>query len=137
MLADVTSCEPDFLVAVDAGSATPNDADYATKQFNMPDIGMPTAWKTGQFGSQSVRTCVIDTGVDFTHPDLVANLWMNPAEVNGPGATAANGYQNGIDDDGNGAQLHHSTCYVLSLQYYQEPAPPRPPPGPSSPLHSV
>jgi hypothetical protein len=35
---------------------------------------------------------VIDTGVDYTHPDLAANMWVNPGEV------AANG----IDDDGNG-----------------------------------
>ena len=49
-----------------------------------------------------VRVCVIDTGVDYQHPDLKANLWMNAAEMNGPGATAANGYRNGIDDDGNG-----------------------------------
>jgi subtilisin family serine protease len=102
--ADVTSCEPDFLVSIDqeVGSASPNDPSYS-KQWNMPDIQLPTAWKTGQFGSKNVRTCVIDTGIDFTHPDMIANLWMNPKEVNGPGATAANGYQNGIDDDGNGA----------------------------------
>lgn len=50
-----------------------------------------------------VHVCMVDTGVDLTHPDLASNLWMNPAEVNGPGATAANGYQNGIDDDGDGA----------------------------------
>ena len=35
---------------------------------------------------------VIDTGVDYTHPDLAANIWTNPGEIAG----------NGIDDDGNG-----------------------------------
>jgi len=35
---------------------------------------------------------VIDSGVDLTHPDLVANLWRNPGEIAG----------NGIDDDANG-----------------------------------
>ena len=56
-----------------------------------------------------VSDCVqIDTGIDLQHPDIQANLWMNPKEMAGPGATAANGYQNGIDDDGNGG-------YLLSL----------------------
>jgi subtilisin family serine protease len=34
----------------------------------------------------------IDTGVDYTHPDLAANMWHNPGEIPG----------NSIDDDGNG-----------------------------------
>ena len=36
---------------------------------------------------------VIDTGVDYTHPDLAANMWVNSAELNGVA---------GVDDDGNG-----------------------------------
>lgn len=36
---------------------------------------------------------VIDTGVDYTHPDLAANMWVNVAELNGVA---------GVDDDGNG-----------------------------------
>jgi subtilisin family serine protease len=35
---------------------------------------------------------VIDTGIDYNHPDLAANVWTNPLEIPG----------NGIDDDGNG-----------------------------------
>ena len=51
-----------------------------------------------------VKVCIIDTGLNYLHPDLAANVWMNPVEMAGPGATAANGYKNGIDDDGDGAQ---------------------------------
>ncbi|CAL8463961.1 g3496 [Coccomyxa elongata] len=94
-------CEPDAPVTLDAPSATPNDPLYP-RQTNLEAIQVPAAWKTGQFGSRQVRVCVIDTGVDYLHPDLKANLWMNTAEMNGPGATAANGYRNGIDDDGDG-----------------------------------
>ena len=45
---------------------------------------------------------MVDTGTDYNHPDMQSNLWMNPIEKAGPGATAANGWKNGIDDDGNG-----------------------------------
>lgn len=42
--------------------------------------------------TQDVIVMSIDTGVDYTHPDLAANMWRNPFEVAG----------NGLDDDQNG-----------------------------------
>jgi len=48
---------------------------------------------------------VIDTGVDYNHLDLVGNLWVNPAEAAGAGASSTNSYKNGIDDDGDGEPL--------------------------------
>jgi Zn-dependent metalloprotease/subtilisin family serine protease len=55
------------------------------------DIDAVKAWETHK-GSGSTVIGVIDTGIDYLHPDLADNIWVNPGEIPG----------NGIDDDGNG-----------------------------------
>ena len=80
---------------------TPNDPDYSqlwgmhntgqTGGTADADIDAPEAWDIST-GSASVLVFGIDTGIDIDHPDLVANIWVNPGETAG----------NGIDDDGNG-----------------------------------
>lgn len=59
------------------------------------DIGATKAWKTTT-GNKDILVAIIDTGVDYTHPDLVDNIYTNPGE-SGDGKET-----NGIDDDGNG-----------------------------------
>ena len=57
----------------------------------------------------------IDTGTDLMHPDIQGNLWINPGESKGKGANASNGFQNGIDDDDNGAIRYspdNFTCHL-------------------------
>lgn len=55
------------------------------------DIDAPEAWELTT-GSREVIIAVIDSGIDYNHPDLAANIWQNQDEIAG----------NGIDDDDNG-----------------------------------
>ncbi|WP_052345243.1 S8 family serine peptidase [Planktothrix rubescens] len=82
-------------------ATTPNDPGYSqlwglnnTGQSGGTadaDIDAPEAWDI-QKGNQNLVIGVIDTGVDYNHPDLSANIWTNPGEIAG----------DGIDNDSNG-----------------------------------
>ena len=58
--------------------------------WNLIDIGVEDAWEYTK-GNPNITVAVIDTGVDFTHPDLVNQTWRNSDEIP----------NNGIDDDKN------------------------------------
>jgi len=55
------------------------------------DIDAVPAWDLTT-GSSDIVVAVTDTGIDYTHPDLAANMNVHPLEVPG----------NHLDDDGNG-----------------------------------
>ncbi|MCZ7591629.1 MAG: S8 family serine peptidase [Kiritimatiellae bacterium] len=55
------------------------------------DIGATDAWMLNT-GTSEVVVAIVDTGIDYNHEDLQANMWRNPLEIPG----------NGIDDDHNG-----------------------------------
>ena len=82
-------------------ATTPNDPGYS-QLWGLNNIGQsggtadadidaPEAWDI-QKGNQNLVIGVIDTGVDYDHPDLSANIWTNPGEIAG----------DGIDNDSNG-----------------------------------
>lgn len=56
------------------------------------DINALKAWKTTR-GNRKIIVAVIDTGIDYNHPDLKGQVWVNKAEKEG---------RKGFDDDGNG-----------------------------------
>jgi len=58
---------------------------------NDADIDAPEAWNINT-GTRRTIVAVIDTGVDYNHQDLAANMWRNAGEIAG----------DGIDNDGNG-----------------------------------
>ena len=98
---NVVYAEPDYVVHT---TATPNDSMWS-QQWDMVKISAPTAWNT-QTNASDVIVAVIDTGVDYTHPDLQANLWTNTA--NGShGFTCMNGTcaTGGQDDYGHGTHV--------------------------------
>ncbi len=102
---DVLYAEPDYPLQ---SHRTPNDP-FFNNQWNLnnfgqsiaelggrrgtfdSDINGPEAWDITT-GNDAIVVGVIDTGIDYTHPDLIANLWVNPGEIP----------NNGIDDDNNG-----------------------------------
>ncbi len=100
-LPGVKDIEPDRVYNT---TAVPNDPRY-TEQYMHDntgtflgslgkldaDIDTPEAWNT-TIGTHDQVVAVVDTGVQYNHPDLVDNIYTNPNEIAG----------NGIDDDNNG-----------------------------------
>jgi thermitase len=68
----------------------PNDPE-TSKQWSIAKVRAAEAWDLG-VGSKDVIVAVTDTGVDYSHPDIKDNMWVNKREVPG----------NGVDDDNNG-----------------------------------
>ncbi len=78
----------------------PNDPLLA-EQYALDDILAFAAWDIER-GDPNVLVAVIDTGVDYEHPDLRDNIWLNEGEdLNGNGLVDEADF-NGLDDDGNG-----------------------------------
>lgn len=75
-------------------SARPSGADpMLSRQWSLNDIGAMNVPHLR--GNPRVIVAVIDTGVDYNHPDLNTAIWTNPGE-------SGDKANNGIDDDGNG-----------------------------------
>ena len=106
----VQFAEPDFLIT--GADTTPNDPLFTTNpadltnQWHLPKIMAPRAWdvvnhpKTPAIANSTV-VAVVDTGVDYNHPDLTANIWQNPGET-GLDSMGRDRRTNGEDDDENG-----------------------------------
>jgi subtilisin family serine protease len=97
----VEFAHPNFIIPVVYRQAIPNDPLFVNHWHHQntgqsggtvdADIDTPLAWNITT-GNANVIIAVIDSGFDFTHPDLAGNLWTNAGEIAG----------NNIDDDNNG-----------------------------------
>jgi serine protease len=95
--ANVVFAEPNYRVKLNFVPNDPSFADqYALRNTGQngavpgADIHVTEAWELTT-GNPAITVAVIDTGIDYRHPDLAPNMWVNPGEV-----------QNGLDDDLNG-----------------------------------
>jgi subtilisin family serine protease len=78
---------------------TPNDPSFGS-QYHHKNIASSSAWEVNT-GDKEVVVAVLDTGVNYNHPDLAPNYWTNPGE-SGLDAKGKDKRSNGVDDDGNG-----------------------------------
>ncbi|MGL1934531.1 MAG: S8 family serine peptidase [Fibrobacterales bacterium] len=96
---DVIYAEPNYVRTL---QGVPDDASFSSL-YGMHNIGQSggtvdadidavEAWDV-HTGGKNVVLGLIDTGIDYLHPDLADNIWVNTAEQNGTP---------GVDDDGNG-----------------------------------
>jgi subtilisin family serine protease len=105
----VIRCQPNFVYF---SAVIPDDPDFHLQwglanpdPDSVADLNAPAGWDI-LAGSEAAAIAIIDTGVDYQHPDLAGNMWINPREVPG----------NGRDDDENGYidDIHGAHTYYGS-----------------------
>ena len=95
---------------------TPNDPLYHL-QFH-DDVSSPQAWNYAT-GSKMVVVGVVDSGCLIEHPDLAANIWVNPGEIPGDGI---DNDQNGYIDDVHGWDFTDAPEFAdVAIGDYLEP----------------
>lgn len=91
---------------------TPNDTRFGN-QWYMPKVDAPAAWDLFDIaggttpGDRSIVLASVDTGVQYTHPDLQSRVWVNQAEI--PTDIFAN-----IDEDSDGIVTPEELLAFLS-----------------------
>ncbi len=86
-LDEIEWAEPHYVYPV---SFVPNDPSLSL-QYNLQKIQAQLAWDITK-GDSTVIIGIVDTGIDWDHPDLASNIWLNKNEIPA----------NGVDDDNNG-----------------------------------
>ena len=126
------SIEPQGSQIAPQGAPLPNDT-YFHLQYGLHNTGFgvadadvdgPEAWEfmAGVSVGNPVVVGVIDTGIDYNHPDLVPSMWVNPLEVPGDGIdNDDNGYVDDVhgadfyNDDGDPMDGHNHGTHVAGI----------------------
>ena len=116
-VAYVECAEPVYIRTIDGEALPPSEGEetYTFEDYVIPtdDINLIEAQKfleqneINKGGSNDIIVAVLDTGVDYNHPALKNNMWINTAEIPG----------NGIDDDENGFVDDIYGASVLGSRY--------------------
>jgi subtilisin family serine protease len=69
--AEATEVVVDPATAPAIAGASPTSAEFYPRQWNLRAIHAPEAWASGNLGSSQVSAFILDTGIDYLHPDLV------------------------------------------------------------------
>ncbi|HLO50879.1 MAG TPA: S8 family serine peptidase [Kamptonema sp.] len=78
----------------------PDVPDLGGDEWGRDLINAPEVWALGLTGD-GIVVAVVDSGIDYNHPDLTGNIWTNSGEF-GVDANGVEKATNGVDDDGNG-----------------------------------
>ncbi len=73
---DVQYVEPHYMYKVNASDSIPSDS-LISQQYALNVIQAFQAWNV-TMGSPTVTVGIVDTGVNWMHPDLYPNIWQNP-----------------------------------------------------------
>jgi len=95
---EVVHAEPNYIMET---TTIPNDPGYDSL-WAMPTINAPNAWDITT-GSEEVVVAVIDSGIDYNHPDLKENMWTS--EEGYHGYNAINDSYDPMDDIGHGTHV--------------------------------